>query len=67
MLRLCARLQAARRSMRNNRARAWNRTMSLHRKLSTSIVLLGTLLFTPMLPAQNPAADLATLARQDGH
>jgi predicted amidohydrolase YtcJ len=32
--------------------------MSLHRKLSASSVLLGTLLFTAMLPAQNPAADL---------
>jgi predicted amidohydrolase YtcJ len=35
--------------------------MSLHRKLSASSVLLGTLLFTPMLPAQNPAADLVLI------
>ena len=35
--------------------------MSLHRKLSASGVLLGTLLFTPMLPAQNPAADLVLI------
>ncbi len=35
--------------------------MSLYRKLSASNVLLGTLLFTPMLPAQNPAADLVLI------
>src|ERR1700683_1457810 len=35
--------------------------MSLHRKLSASSVLLGTLLFTAMLPAQNPAADLVLI------
>jgi hypothetical protein len=35
--------------------------MSLHRKLSASSVLLGTLLFTPMLPAQNPVADLVLI------
>src|ERR1035437_7684791 len=32
--------------------------MSLHRKLSVSGVLLGTLLFTRILPQQNPAAGL---------
>ena len=35
--------------------------MSLHRKLSVSGVLLGTLLFTRILPAQNPAADLVLI------
>jgi len=35
--------------------------MSMHRKLSVSGVLLGTLLFTPLLPAQNPAADLVLI------
>src|ERR1035438_10295354 len=35
--------------------------MSLHRKLSASSVLLGTLLFTAMLPAQNQAADLVLI------
>src|ERR1700727_1885271 len=35
--------------------------MSLNRKLSAASVLLGTLLFTPMLPAQNPAADLVLI------
>jgi predicted amidohydrolase YtcJ len=35
--------------------------MSLHRKLTASSVLLGTLLFTRILPAQNPAADLVLI------
>ena len=35
--------------------------MSLHRKLSASGVLLGTLLFTQILAAQNPAADLVLI------
>jgi hypothetical protein len=35
--------------------------MSLHRKLSASSVLLGTLLITQILPAQNPAADLVLI------
>ena len=35
--------------------------MSLHRKLSVSGVLLGTLLFTRILRAQNPAADLVLI------
>ena len=35
--------------------------MSLHHKLSVSGVLLGTLLFTRILPAQNPAADLVLI------
>src|ERR1039457_5416820 len=35
--------------------------MSLYRKLSASNVLLGPLLFTPMLPAQHPAADLVLI------
>ena len=35
--------------------------MSLHRKLSVSGVLLGTLLFTRLLPAQDPAADLVLI------
>ena len=35
--------------------------MSLHRKLSVSSVLLGTLLFTRLLPAQKPAADLVLI------
>jgi predicted amidohydrolase YtcJ len=35
--------------------------MSLRRKLSSSSVLLGTLLFTRILPAQNPAADLVLI------
>jgi len=35
--------------------------MSLHRKLSVSGVLLGTLLFSRILPAQNPAADLVLI------
>jgi hypothetical protein len=35
--------------------------MSLHRKLSVSGVVLGTLLFTRILPAQNPAADLVLI------
>ena len=35
--------------------------MSLHRKLSVSSGLLGTLLFTRFLPAQNPAADLVLI------
>ena len=35
--------------------------MSLHRKLSASSVLLGTLLFTQILAAQNPAADLVLI------
>src|SRR3984957_10392467 len=35
--------------------------MSLNRKLSAASVLLGTLLLTPMLPAQNPAADLVLI------
>ena len=35
--------------------------MSLYLKLSAASVLLGTLLFTPMLPAQNPAADLVLI------
>jgi predicted amidohydrolase YtcJ len=35
--------------------------MSRHRKLSASGVLLGTLLFTRILPAQNPAADLVLI------
>ena len=35
--------------------------MSLHRKLSASSVLLGTLLFTLNFVAQNPAADLVLI------
>ena len=35
--------------------------MSLHRKLIASSVLLGTLLFSRFLPAQNPAADLVLI------
>jgi predicted amidohydrolase YtcJ len=35
--------------------------MPLHRKLGVSAVLLGTLLFTRILPAQNPAADLVLI------
>src|ERR1700723_1608971 len=35
--------------------------MSLYLKLSAASVLLGTLLFTPMLLAQNPAADLVLI------
>jgi predicted amidohydrolase YtcJ len=35
--------------------------MSLHRKLSVSGVLLGTLIFSRILPAQNPAADLVLI------
>ena len=35
--------------------------MSLRRKLSVSSVLLGTLLFTRILPAQNSAADLVLI------
>jgi predicted amidohydrolase YtcJ len=35
--------------------------MSLRRKLSVSSVLLGMLLFTRILPAQNPAADLVLI------
>ena len=35
--------------------------MSLHGKLTASCVLLSTLLFTPHLPAQNPAADLVLI------
>jgi hypothetical protein len=35
--------------------------MSLHCKLSASGVLLGTLLFTRILPAQDPAADLVLI------
>jgi predicted amidohydrolase YtcJ len=35
--------------------------MSLHRNLSASSVLLGTLLFTRILPAQNPATDLVLI------
>jgi predicted amidohydrolase YtcJ len=33
-------------------------TMCLHCKLSVSGILLGMLLFTPILPAQNPGVDL---------
>ena len=36
-------------------------SMSLHGKLSASCVLLSTLLFTRILPAQNPAADLVLI------
>jgi hypothetical protein len=35
--------------------------MPLHRELSVSGVLLGTLLFTRILLAQNPAADLVLI------
>lgn len=35
--------------------------MSLHGKLGVSGVLLGTLLFTRILPAQNPTADLVLI------
>jgi predicted amidohydrolase YtcJ len=35
--------------------------MSLHRKLRASSFLLGTLWFTPILAAQNPAADLVVI------
>src|ERR1700733_4951816 len=35
--------------------------MSLYLKLGAASVLLGTQLFTPMLPAQNPAADLVLI------
>src|ERR1700737_4024589 len=35
--------------------------MSLHRKLSVSGALLGTLLFTRLLPPQDPAADLVLI------
>jgi predicted amidohydrolase YtcJ len=35
--------------------------MPLHRKLSGSSILLGTLMFTQVLPAQKPAADLVLI------